>query len=105
LNVADDLIDALANIAMIGPNINIRISKQDPMNYIPKYQITAQKLKQQFIPTNVTATKVEDYPKRLNARAENLARAGNSFLEDVTGDIHLPKVTIASEKQRACFCS
>lgn len=39
--VPDEKINALANIAVIGPAINIRISAQDPMNYIGRYNITA----------------------------------------------------------------
>jgi hypothetical protein len=35
-----DLINALANIALIGPAINIRISKKNPMDYISRYVIT-----------------------------------------------------------------
>jgi hypothetical protein len=46
--VDEALIDALANIAVIGPEINIRISAKDPMSYIAKYNITTEKLTQQF---------------------------------------------------------
>src|SRR5204862_24980 len=42
-----DKIDSLANIAVIGPNINIRISNQDPMKYLDKYSISNDKLEQQ----------------------------------------------------------
>ena len=38
--VEEDLVDALANIAVIGPEINIRISAKDPMSYIAKHKIT-----------------------------------------------------------------
>ena len=54
--VGRDLIDPLANIAIIGPAINIRISKQNPMDYIPKYKITSEKLRQQLISGNVANT-------------------------------------------------
>ena len=101
--VSSDLIDALANIAIIGPSINIRISKQNPMDYIPKYKITPKKLAQQFISTNINKTTVKEYPEWLNQRAESLAKAGNSFLEKLRGDIHLPKVTIVDEKQEHAF--
>jgi hypothetical protein len=47
--VPDDKVDALANIAVIGPSINIRISAKSPMSYIEKYGITKEKLSQQFI--------------------------------------------------------
>ena len=47
--VDDSLIDALANIPVIGPEINIRISAKDPMSYIAKHKMTDEKLSQQFI--------------------------------------------------------
>lgn len=47
--VDEPLIDALANIAVIGPEINIRISAKDPLSYIAKYRITRDKLAQQFV--------------------------------------------------------
>ncbi len=42
--VQDSLIDALANIAIIGPQMNIRISAKDPLSYIAKYKVTDRKL-------------------------------------------------------------
>ena len=61
-------------IAIIGPTINIRISSKNPMDYIPKYNITNDKLKQQLISTNIVTTTVDEYPQWLRKRAENLAR-------------------------------
>jgi hypothetical protein len=84
------LIDALANIAIIGPAINIRISKQDPMSYIPKYKITKDKLMQQFISANIASTTIDEYPSWLRKRAESLARTANEFLEELRGDVELP---------------
>jgi hypothetical protein len=46
--VDEALIDALANIAVIGPTINIRISAADPLSYVTKYSISQHKLDQQF---------------------------------------------------------
>src|SRR5205085_11088126 len=54
--VSDDKIEALANIAVIGPTINIRISDKEPMNYIQKYKISQEKLNQQFIFEDITST-------------------------------------------------
>jgi hypothetical protein len=48
-NVNHDLVDRLANIAVIGPSINIRISNKEPLSYVEKYKITPEKLHQQFI--------------------------------------------------------
>ncbi len=88
-----DLIDALANIAIIGPTINIRISKQNPMDYIPKYKITAEKLRQQFISGQITSTTVEQYAEWVRKRAADLAKAGNEFLDELRGDLKVPDVT------------
>jgi len=97
--VDDGLIDALANIAIIGPTINIRISKQNPMDYIPKYKITAEKLRQQFISGQITNTTVKQYPDWLRGRATELANSGNDFLETLRGDLTLPTVANDAERQ------
>lgn len=81
--VSDDKINALANIAVIGPAINIRISAQDPMNYIGRYHITAEKLEQQFINPAIVTTGVNGYETWLLQRAEKLAAAGNAFLSEL----------------------
>lgn len=93
-------IDALANIAIIGPSINIRISKQDPMDYIPKYKITAVKLKQQFISGQIRNTTVQQYPKWVRSRAADLSRTANKFLEDLRGNLKLP-LAVPAEEERA----
>lgn len=78
--VNEDKINALANIAVIGPNINIRISAKDPMNYVQKYKISKEKLEQQYILEDVTQTTIAGYEKWLNQRAQRLAQAANDFL-------------------------
>jgi len=98
-----DLVDALANIAIIGPTINIRISKQNPMDYIPKYKITIQKLQQQFISDNITNTTVEQYPDWVLTRADLLAREGNAFLDELRGN--LPAVVTDAKKQEHAFAT
>lgn len=68
------------NIAVIGPEINIRISAKDPMNYIAKYKITGEKLSQQFIdPTSISISH-DRYEHWLRDRANRLAEVGNEFL-------------------------
>ncbi len=79
--VDDDEINALANIAVIGPSINIRISSKDPMRYIEKYKITPSKLKQQYIEDDIKSVTQGDFPRWLTSRAERLATAGNAFLD------------------------
>jgi hypothetical protein len=80
--VDDAQIQALANIAVIGPKINIRIRAQDPMDYLARYNITPAKLEQQMIdPTSDFS--VANYPQWLQARAERLAEEGNAYLEQL----------------------
>lgn len=85
--VNDDLIDALANIAVIGPTINIRISAKQPMDYVQRYSITPEKLAQQYIEESVTNLSVSAFPAWLHERAEKLASAGNSFLGELRGEL------------------
>ncbi|MBM4429884.1 MAG: DUF262 domain-containing protein [Chloroflexi bacterium] len=85
--VSDDLIDALANIAVIGPTINIRISAKEPMNYIQRYGITAEKLAQQYIEDGVVKLSVSNFEDWLNRRAQTLADAGNAFLDELKGGL------------------
>lgn len=92
--VKAELVEALANIAVIGPGINIRISAQDPMNYVTKYKISELKLEQQYI-SKLSSTTVEQFPAWLERRAETLSNAGNDFLEGLRGGLALPTVTAA----------
>jgi len=81
--VDETLIDALANIAVIGPEINIRISAKDPMSYIAKYKITDEKLAQQFVEPASLSISHDGYKEWLRCRAESLAEAGNAFLAEL----------------------
>jgi hypothetical protein len=97
------LIDALANMAIIGPTINIRISKQNPMNYIPRYQIGVEKLSQQFIAGQITDVSISQYPNWLQARAESLAAAGNSLLDELGSNLDLSTVIATPEPQEHAY--
>jgi hypothetical protein len=78
--VPEDAIDSLANIAVIGPTINIRISAKDPMDYIDRYGIGPDKLKRQYIDADVAAMTVSNFGEWLAKRAQLLADASNEFL-------------------------
>ncbi|HEX9991084.1 MAG TPA: DUF262 domain-containing protein [Chloroflexia bacterium] len=78
--VTNDKIDALANIAVIGPTINIRISAKNPMDYLVRYKISDEKLAQQFIESDLVTTSVGNYEQWLIGRAQRLAEAANTFL-------------------------
>jgi hypothetical protein len=79
----EDKINALANIAVIGPEINIRISAQNPMSYIERYKITPVKLEQQFIDVDIAKLPIEGYENWLAGRAARLSSAGNQFLQSL----------------------
>lgn len=81
--VDDGLVDALGNIAVIGPEINIRISAKDPMSYIAKYKITREKLAQQFVEVSALSVSHDGYDEWLRTRAEQLAMVGNEFLAEL----------------------
>jgi hypothetical protein len=81
--VQDSIVDALANIAVIGPQMNIRISAKDPMNYIAKYKITDRKLSQQFIDQETLSRSPQGYESWLQGRAARLAAVGNEFLNEL----------------------
>jgi len=82
--VAAEKINALANIAVIGPTINIRISAQSPMNYLDRYKISSEKLEQQLINPNLATIPIEKFDQWLQKRAEALSVAANSFLKSFT---------------------
>lgn len=79
----NELSDALANIAVIGPSINIRISAKAPMDYVTKYKITNEKLRQQFINPDFTRIPVSGFEDWLRNRAERLAKEANDFLAEL----------------------
>jgi hypothetical protein len=86
-HVENGLVDALANIAVIGPSINIRISAKAPMDYVTRYKIGAEKLKQQFIEPEFTAVPISGYEAWMRGRAERLAKEANAFLSELRDGI------------------
>jgi hypothetical protein len=53
------------------------------MDYIDRYKITAEKLRQQFIDEDLRTIEVDKYGEWLNHRASVLAKAGNEFIESL----------------------
>jgi hypothetical protein len=82
-NVNHDLVDRLANIAVIGPSINIRISNKEPLSYVEKYKITPEKLHQQFIDEDFVKSKFPEFESWLDKRAKLLAEKANVFLQEL----------------------
>ena len=82
-HINNGLADALANIAAIGPSINIRISAKAPMDYVNRYKIPPQKLDQQFVDPAFTSVSFSGFEKWLRGRAERLAKEANAFLAEL----------------------
>jgi hypothetical protein len=82
----------LANTAIIGAGVNIRISDKDPLAYSAKYGIGPDKRSQQFIQGAVEAMSRDKYAKWLNARTQSLATAANAYLLDPRGIKETPAV-------------
>ena len=81
--IDEQFIDALANIAVIGSDINIRISAKEPMRYITKYNITPAKLSQQFVEFAGEPVGRDGFEVWLRQRATHLALVGNEFLAEL----------------------
>ena len=78
--VDKDKIHAIANMAVIGPDINIRISSKSPMSYIKEYKINNDRLKEQFIDGDIIKICFKGYEEWLDKRAETLALEANNYL-------------------------
>ena len=88
-------VDSLANIAVIGPGINIRISDQDPMSYLDKYEISADKLRQQLIPSDRESFAIGKFVEFIKARSQRLAEEANLRLDALRGSISVQVVEVA----------
>ncbi len=77
---APEQIEALANIAIIGASVNIRINDSDPLEYFKKYEIDADRRSQQLITGNVSGMTPVAFPRWLEKRAQTLADAANDFI-------------------------
>jgi len=86
-NNSNGLTDALANVAVIGPAINIRISAKAPMDYVTRYKITPDKLQQQFIDAQFTNVPISAHESWVKSRAERLAKEANIFLAELRDGI------------------
>lgn len=79
--------DALGNIAVIGPSINIRISARAPLDYVSRYKISADRLQQQLIEPEFTQVPLDNFDTWVRGRAERLAAEGNALLMELRGTI------------------
>jgi hypothetical protein len=82
-HVSHDIIDSLANIAVIGPTINIRISNKAPLSYVTKHNITEEKLKQQYIDKDFIHIQYSEFETWLKDRATLLTKKANEFFKEL----------------------
>jgi len=76
-------IDRLSNIAVIGRKINIRISDCAPAAYVKKFDVTAEKLAQQFIEPDFVNVQPPDFAAWTERRAQRLADEANAFMAEL----------------------
>jgi hypothetical protein len=81
------LTDVLANIAVIGPSINIRISARAPLDYVTRYNISDDKLQQQLIEPEFTRVQLDEFDNWVKGRAERLAAEGNALFKELRGAV------------------
>ena len=82
-HIDKDKINAIANMAVIGPRVNIRISAKSPMSYIKQYGIGQEKLKDQFIDEDIVNIDFKGFEKWLDRRATVLAQEANEYLDSL----------------------
>lgn len=73
-------IEALANIAIVTGEANIRISNKAPLAYFERYGISSERRKQQYIEGDVEKMTPSNFSAWLDARAALLAKGANAFL-------------------------
>ena len=81
------LVNALGNYAFLTKETNLKISDQEPGDYIPEYvNANPGAVESHWIPTENDLYKVENYEKFLEKRRELLAESTNKFLNSLIND-------------------
>ena len=74
-------IDELANIAFLSKDANLKVSDDNPMEYLTK--IPADCLEQQFVPMNPNLWAVDAFPQFLEERRQLVADGINQVIEEL----------------------
>lgn len=82
-HVAEESVEALANIAIISGATNIKISAQDPLSYFAKYGIDENMRGQQYADGEVQSMSQRNFLPWLKRRSSRLADAANQFIVDL----------------------
>jgi hypothetical protein len=84
--VAEDLWNLFANIAVIAPTTNVRFGAKSPPAYLERFKIDPSLLEEQFVPTDPRLLTVEGYEEFLKLRAVALADAANRYFAEIDAD-------------------
>ena len=85
-NMKKDMIDQLANLALISKGSNLKISSKSPADYLPELEEkNPGVLASQWIPNDPKLWTVRAYPEFLATRSELLAQEANKLMEDLLG--------------------
>jgi hypothetical protein len=84
--VAEDLWNLFANIAVIAPTTNVRFGAKSPPTYLERFKIDPSLLEEQFVPTDPRLLTVEGYEEFLKLRAVALADAANRYFAEIDAD-------------------
>jgi hypothetical protein len=80
----EKLINCLANLTLINPDINSEIGDQMPAKYLPEYVKDESVLAEHFIPINKKLWNIENYEDFLGARFKLIWRALMELLEELS---------------------
>ncbi|TEU10205.1 MAG: DUF262 domain-containing protein [Anaerolineales bacterium] len=87
-SLEDERINSLANIVVLNERANRAFRSKLPAEYLEKYGVPAQRLKEQLVPADSKLWTLDEYQRFLDVRAKKLARAMNSFLDSLERERH-----------------
>jgi hypothetical protein len=76
-------INSLANIVVLNEKANRTFTSKEPKDYIKKYQVKLDRLKEQLIPLDSSLWEIKNYDKFLEERASALAEAANKLMKEL----------------------
>jgi hypothetical protein len=76
-------INSLANIVVLNEKANRSFSSKEPLQYLKEFEVKAERLKEQFVPTQSGLWEVAKYEELLDARSKLLAQAATDLLKDL----------------------
>jgi len=80
--IEDRKINAFANIVVLNEKANRQFKSTSPEEYLGKFNVQAERLQEQLIPTDEEYWKIDKYLEFLDKRADSLAHETTEFLKD-----------------------